>query len=104
MSGIPYWHKFNPWSDHVVYLPSVKVAAEMLDKSYMYRGTVEFWVNVWKAYGDQLDPYILPSPNGDHSLGIRYGAEPGNYLSPYGDRDRRNAREYREHPVNSLSR
>lgn len=42
----------------------------------------------WRSAGDKLDAYILPQPSGDHCIGIRYGRQGYEYLSPMGDRDK----------------
>lgn len=42
----------------------------------------------WRTAGDKLDAYILPSPSGYHSIGIRYGNEGSEYLSPAGDKEK----------------
>lgn len=39
----------------------------------------------WRTAGDKLDAYILPQPSGDHCIGIRYGNDGSDYLSPLGD-------------------
>lgn len=42
----------------------------------------------WRRAGDKLDSYILPQPSGYHNIGIRYGSEGRQYLSPMADRER----------------
>lgn len=42
----------------------------------------------WKEAGDKLDAYILPCSSGWHCIGIRYGAEGSEYLSPMGDKEK----------------
>lgn len=42
----------------------------------------------WKTAGDKLDAYILPCPSGWHCIGVRYGKEGSEYLSPFGDNDK----------------
>jgi hypothetical protein len=44
----------------------------------------------WGMSGDKLDAYILPTVGigGWHSIGIRYGNEGHQYLSPYGDEEK----------------
>ena len=36
----------------------------------------------------KLDAYILPQPSGWHDIGVRYGAEDHEYLSPAGDKEK----------------
>lgn len=50
--------------------------------------TKERMLEHWKQAGDKLDAYILPCPNGWHCIGIRYGAEGYQYLSPMGEKDK----------------
>lgn len=50
--------------------------------------TKEIMLEHWKQSGDKLDAYILPCPSGWHCIGIRYGAEGSQYLSPAGDKDK----------------
>lgn len=66
-----HWHNFNPWAATCIYVPSI---AEALDLDYE-----DF---VFKEYGRKVDAYILKSPSGFHSFGIRYGKEGHEYLSP----------------------
>lgn len=42
----------------------------------------------WQSAGDKLDAYILPCPSGWHSIGIRYGEDGPDYLSPMGDKSK----------------
>ena len=89
----PHWK--NPWND-VVYVPIEELAEcdYMLGKSCgMPDGTSvlvtkEFILEHWRSCGDKLDAYILPQPSGFHSIGIRYGAEGSEYISPMGDEDK----------------
>jgi hypothetical protein len=89
----PYWT--NPWKD-VVYVP-IEELAECdygLDKwcgqsngpSFIL--TKEKILEHWRSAGDKLDAYILPCASGFHSIGIRYGEEGSEYLSPLGDKDK----------------
>jgi hypothetical protein len=89
-----YWHDCNPWAGKVIYI-SLEQWAICHDDLYQYTQvvhedetfTVEFMDVKWiidraKRHGDKVDPYILPQPNGEHSLGLRYGPGESEYLSP----------------------
>ena len=73
-----YWHEYNPWANDIIYIP-LETAAELC--SYSWPSYETLWH--WKQYSDKLDAYILPQPSGDHSVGVRYGKEGNEYLSPY---------------------
>lgn len=66
-----HWHDFNPWAANLVYLPSI---LEALGEAAENR--------IFADYGQQVDLYLLRSPEGAHSCGIRYGRELHEYLSP----------------------
>lgn len=77
---MPKWHSYNPWADKLVYLPDLKELSACLDPAkpnYHYSR----WINEHSER--RLDAYILPQPSGDHSCGIRYGSQGGEYYSPY---------------------
>lgn len=89
----PHWP--NPWSD------VVSVPIEELAECHVGLGSVcgsmsgppfiltkEKILEHWHHAGRPLDAYILPQPSGHHDMGIRYGAEGSQYLSPAGDRDK----------------
>ena len=79
----PYWT--NPWNG-VVYVPLEELAdccvVENFDKDQV--------LNYFYSRGRYLDAYILPSPypKGYHSIGVRYGNDGPEYLSPYGDQSK----------------
>lgn len=86
----------NPWAREVVYVPIEELAA-CVDglgqhcvnaKGERFVMTVETTLAHWrqKGPGERLDAYILPQADGYHPIGIRYGAEPSEYLSPFGER------------------
>lgn len=86
----------NPWAREVVYVPIEELAA-CVDglgqhcvnaKGERFVMTVETTLAHWrqKGPGERLDAYILPQADVYHPIGIRYGAEPSEYLSPGGDR------------------
>jgi hypothetical protein len=98
-----HWHDFNPWADCIVYLPSMEEWAEcnnMLGETvacYHADGSVTHelatleWLidhglnNARIQQGTdnpKVDPYILPQPSGQHSLGLRIGPAPEQYQSP----------------------
>lgn len=66
-----HWHDFNPWATHLIYVPSIAEAKDAQYENYVFH-----------YYGVAVDAYILAQPSGQHSLGIRYGKEPEDYLSP----------------------
>lgn len=86
----PHWP--NPWPD-VVYVPIEELAechaglgqryGDVDGKSYIL--TKERVLEHWRRAGEKLDAYILPQPSGFHSIGIRYGSEGPDYLSPLGE-------------------
>ncbi|MBT1509425.1 hypothetical protein KIP88_02825 [Bradyrhizobium sp. SRL28] len=86
----PHWHEQNPWRDQITYVP-IERLAECVAGGTISMGThgpsvpydVAFVLKHWANYGDKLDAYILPQPHGRHSIGIRYGAEGSEYLSPH---------------------
>lgn len=50
--------------------------------------TKENLLEHWGNAGEKLDAYVLPCVSGYHCIGIRYGAEGSEYLSPAGDKDK----------------
>lgn len=86
-----HWHDFNPWADRLVYVPDLYELAECVahgtihilaeNKTVPY--TPELAVEHWLQHGPRVDAYILPQPSGNHSIGIRYGAEGSEYFSPH---------------------
>lgn len=89
-------HWANPWTD-VIPVP-IEELAEChaglggLCYSASVKGnfllTSESVLEMWRSAGDKLDAYILPEPSGFHSIGIRYGNEDQDYLSPHGDKEK----------------
>lgn len=89
----PHWP--NPWKD-VVYVPIEELVecAYGLGKNWgdinghSFIMTKENMLAHWKSAGNKLDAYILPCASGYHSIGIRYGSEGHEYLSPAADQDK----------------
>jgi hypothetical protein len=82
---MPHWHDDNPWADAVVYVPMEELAEAVAGgphESGTDGASVEQTLAHWRAAGPRLDAYVLPQPDGRHSVGIRYGAEGHEYLSP----------------------
>jgi hypothetical protein len=88
-------HWTNPWNDAIP-VTLLELAAchyglgkpcGALDGSSVIL-TIDHILAHWRQYGNKLDAYILPQPNGWHSIGVRYGNEGQQYLSPAGDRER----------------
>ena len=102
----PFWHKFNPWRDRVIYVTPEELALclEGIGELVVYPdgksdlNTPERYVKEWKKAYDKLDPYILPDSSllGSHSIGLRYGPEAHEYISPMGNRNRVNALLYKK--------
>lgn len=105
----PHWT--NPWDD-VVYVP----IEELVDCAY---GLGKTWTDVdgssfimtrermlehWKQAGDKLDAYILPCGSGHHSIGVRYGEDGPEYLSPHGDTAKVEALLQKYKPANKENR
>jgi hypothetical protein len=85
----PHWHDQNPWRDKIVYVPLERLAECVAGGTISdHTGAIEpydvaFVLRFWAQGGDKLDGYILPQPGGFHSIGVRYGAEGSQYLSPH---------------------
>lgn len=87
-------HWVNPWED------AIPVPIEELAECHAGLGqlcgsakgsfllTKEKVLEHWGSAGKNLDAYILPQPGGYHCIGIRYGAECSEYLSPAGDKEK----------------
>lgn len=94
--AVPTPHWINPWEDAIpVTLEELAGCHEGLDTYYgdgqggRVLMTEEAILAHWRS-GEKgpLDAYILPCPSGWHSIGIRYGAEGSQYLSPPANRER----------------
>ena len=84
---MPHWHDHNPWNDRVVYVSLKELAAVTARRDAPATGQASdrdiiFVLAHWRAYGEKLDAYVLPQPDGFHSIGVRYGAGVAEYLSP----------------------
>lgn len=92
MTPKPHWHEHNPWRDRCVYVPIAELAACLWYLGQLRRRsdgtqdvlTVDVLVHEWAGAGP-VDAYVLRQPSGWHSGGIRFGAAPDAYLSPYFD-------------------
>jgi hypothetical protein len=81
MSKKPHWHEYNPWNDHIVYVPILDLAACALSLENPYNSwTMIDQLAHWTQYGNKLDAYILNSVV--LMGGIRYGRAERDYLSP----------------------
>lgn len=77
----PHWHDSNPWAERVIYIP-VELAAEIATQPTQWMlSDAAAVLRHWRHYGQALDAYLLPGPSGI-SLGVRYGADGPDYLSP----------------------
>lgn len=89
-------HWINPWADTVP-VPIEELAechyglnkpCSRLDGDSFIL-TKEIILEHWRSgKSDKLDAYILPQPDGDHCIGIRYGNKGSEYLSPFGDKEK----------------
>lgn len=95
-----YWHQHNPWADSVVYVPIEELAMcqhglgetiqiQSTDDTSEYKiYTIDMVLDHWRYHGNQVDAYILPQPSGHHDMGIRFGPDGPNYLSPHPVKDK----------------
>jgi len=84
----PWWDEYNPWREHLVYVPLQDLAKcvlgfgkdidtnEPVPVTYGY----DLVMRIWRQNGHRLDGYILVGPV--ITAGVRYGPDPGDYLSP----------------------
>lgn len=77
----PHWDKYNPWpaqaGQRLRYISLGE--ADALLRSNPVNPSMD---RVLAMYGHTVDPYLLRSAaSGTVSFGIRYGPEPGDYLS-----------------------
>lgn len=89
----PHW--VNPWEDAIpVPIEELVECAHGIGERFRdsndttFIMTKERMLEHWKQAGDKLDAYILLCPSGWHCIGIRYGEEGSQYLSPMGDKDK----------------
>jgi hypothetical protein len=95
----PHWHDVNPWRDQIVYVPIERLAEcvaggtifdSRIGKAVPY--DVAWLLAHWGQGGrDRLDAYILPQPDGRHSIGVRWGADGPEYYSPHNAHPERTA-------------
>lgn len=91
----PYWHKYNPWRDKLVYV-SLEELAECVAGGTIYRQDEShvaydeaYVLSAFRRYGKKLDAYLLPQMGlGYVSCGVRYGPAGDQYLSPSGHQDK----------------
>ena len=86
----PHWHEQNPWRDQITYVPLERLAECVAGGTVRIGidGPVQpydaaFVLQRWTQTSEKLDGYILPQPDGRHSIGVRYGAEGSQYYSPH---------------------
>ncbi len=97
-----HWHNFNPWADTLVYIPSLEEWAsananlgKYCDCSSVGGSSRELMTIEWLikhalnnarieqgTQNPKVDAYILPQPDGNHSMGLRIGPEGSQYQSP----------------------
>jgi hypothetical protein len=87
---LTHWHDQNPWRDQITYVPIERLAecvahgtigdADGVVRPYDVAWLLAHWAQCGR---DKLDAYILPQPDGRHSLGVRWGAEGSEYYSPH---------------------
>ncbi len=82
-------HWINPWTDAIpVTLDELAECCFWLGRTvtafdgteFVY--TKELIVKHWTEQSNKVDPYVLICPSGRHCIGVRYGNEPSEYLSP----------------------
>jgi hypothetical protein len=87
-------HWKNPWSADAIVVPIEELVECAGGIGQYYRDhdgssfimTKENMLKHWKSRSNKhLDAYILPCPSGFHCIGIRYGNEHSQYLSPMAD-------------------
>jgi hypothetical protein len=84
------WHDVNPWADQIVYVPAEELAEAIAGGSTRLGSLAgpivpydaAFILERWRRH-PAIDAYILPQPEGRHSVGVRYGAEGSEYYSPH---------------------
>jgi len=70
----PHFHEYNPWADKLCYLTKVPV---FLSEAYSKK-------QLDLLFDGKYDVYLLRHANGvNFSIGIRYGKELNEYLSPF---------------------
>lgn len=109
-----HWDEFNPWRDAIVYVPLKELAECHAGIGENYTDidgsskplTVERVLEWWNQKEGPLDAYILPQPSGYHDMGVRYGAEGSQYLSPAADEPKLRAllAKYSPAPARSTSK
>ena len=84
-------HWKNPWTDAVtVPIEELVECAHGIGEIWSsaegnFLMTKELMLDHWREAGTNLDAYILPGMNGhQHCIGVRYGNEGHEYLSPHG--------------------
>lgn len=85
---VPHWHEYNPWKDHIVYVPLEELAEchHALGRLLASHGkepivyTVRHTLEHWRQCGPKLDAYILTGKI--ITGGVRYGRKGEQYLSP----------------------
>lgn len=87
---ILHWHDANPWRDDIVYVPIERLAEcvaggtiREIDGSVVPYDVARVLRHFGQVGRRKLDAYILPQPDGFHSLGVRYGAAGSEYYSPH---------------------
>lgn len=74
-----HWHSFNPWAATLIYPASVKEVVSALSPN---TAGLFGYALAQAQYRGPVDVYIVAGGR-RASLGIRYGKEPGDYLSVY---------------------
>lgn len=68
-----WWGEFNPWHWEAIYVPVEELAAALGHE----RVPVQ-----WLSHSARLDGYLLRQPGGEYLVGVRYGSDGGEYLTP----------------------
>lgn len=93
-----HWHAVNPWRDCVVYVPIERLAECIAGGTRGETKGKDWLLAHWRTYGKRLDAYVLQGKS-PHSIGVRYGAEGNQYLSPHNSNPRKIAALLKEFAI-----
>jgi hypothetical protein len=87
-----HWFFENPWRQKAVFVPFDQFLRNTI-------GAMCWKTRLQRQYGEKFDAYILAQPDGSFQAGIRYGANPDQYLSPDSHHIASLVRLHREHEL-----
>lgn len=73
---IHHWDTVNPWRKKIIYVDFHTWL------KLIHADSRDHYCERYEYYDGKVDCYILPQPSGDHSIGMRYGADGPEYFSP----------------------